>query len=351
MLILSHPTDESRSLAEGHKPGEPAFIETYDASGGNGGLDTSSASYKNRHAAAAPLTALGSGLNNLSHAGKPLKSQAPAEGVGLGPNGLYSSFGGAGLEPFHVAGDGTVRKTKPAAHMTPENWMLEYAKHIHEVNRELAKVRRLNVGQVQVGYGVVERDEDCWVEVEEEIDSDEDEAEADAAALRTATARASPAPGAGLLAPRTLDPARVSPAASPAARSASERPQVANGSPAKRKRTTKVYNPILGVYDPETYVPHVSAATQPSRATLYKVDSVPHLFGEGEEGELGEEEGGDSEDAAARRQAGRERRVLRRWEAAAARRGVASLTYAVDPAARHAPEPLVPGMWDFGAGP
>lgn len=345
-LLTSTPVaDEDRALADGHKPGEPAHVEQYDAALG----PDSNAALASRKLLT-PFNALGSGLSALAHAGKLTKQNPNAAANGDPLLALASAFGGTGAEPFAAGLDAAQaqKRGKGAGGLTAENWMAEFARNVGEVNGELAKVRGLNVGEVGVGWGVEEREEDCWVEKEVEVDSEEEEAEADKAALGGTPAP----PGGGGLAPvGGGGSTRASPAPTTAAGLQPPGTPAPDQPPAKRRKIIKVYNPVRGIYDPETYVPHVPASTQPTTARAFKVDRRPHLFGGLDDGLEDEGVEEDDEGAVARRQWARERRVLRRWEVAAGRKGVASLEFGVEPGAGEEREPLVPGMWDFGAGP
>lgn len=283
---------------------------------------------------------------------------------------MHAIFAGVGHVPFGKAWDPTAKKARPAAHLTEENWMHEYAKNVRETNAQLSVVRKMNVGQVQVGAGVVEREEDMWIEVEEDVEEqpeptpvvmEEDrkpsvgpgmelgglsalDGLASAAALLDRGSQ--PPPGAPLYNP-LLAAAYAAPSPSPApfdyaspalSRASSVAPPAPP--PPRKRKLVKVYNPIRGIYDPETNVPHVYGSTQPTRCKIERLDLAPRIFDEEAEVENGfavpEEE----------------RKRRRRMEEAAGRVGVASLLYVVDRSAgessREAP---IPGMWDFGAGP
>lgn len=287
---------------------------------------------------------------------------------------MHAIFAGVGLIPFGKAWDPLAKKARPAAHLTEENWMHEYAKNVRETNAQLSVVRKMNVGQVQVGVGVVEKEEDMWIEVEEDVEEqpeptpavlDEDrkpsvgpgmemldgsgglsalDGLASAAALLNRGSQPPQAPPAlnPLLAAAYAAPSPT-PApldyASPALSRASSSTPLAPPPPRKRK-LVRVYNPIRGIYDPETNVPHVYGSTQPTRCKIERVNLAPRIFDDEAEAEAGFE---ITEE---------ERKKRRRLEEAAGRAGVASLLYVVD---RSGTEPsregLIPGMWDFGAGP
>lgn len=307
------------------------------------------------------------------------------------------------MQPFGRAWDPSAKKAKPAQHLTWSNWMLEYAHNVRDENAKLIGVRRGNVGQVQVGLNVEEKDEDCWEWVEEEYTDDEEEVkppvvpspaamQLDSSAPSPASQGATPAPapapapaaafanGLPSLPSTSLNTASPHPSApvdsslpsfpsalpgtgalppsgaSSLAGSRAATPSVAAPTPAprpKKRRMVRVYTPIRGVYDPETNVPHVYRATQPRQVLEYvQVSKRPRLSEDAspeDEGDGGEEE---SEEQARLREAAR-------------KAGVASVEVVSDPrawalevetsrgsvedaiASRAGKEDLLPGGWDF----
>ncbi|GAA5911621.1 hypothetical protein JCM6882_008056 [Rhodosporidiobolus microsporus] len=429
---------EDKSIAAGHKPGEPAFVEPYDPDKDTGTLATSKGN--------APPGATSLGLNVLiGHPGKPkvpggelISSGFGGGGIG-GPAGAPATFGGTGLQPFGKAWDPAARKAKPAPHLTPENWMLEYADAVRGANVELGLARRANVGQVQVGLGVEEREEDCWEWVEEEYtDEEAEEAEEqkplgmqlDYAANgaggqspypqqqpQTSTAAAFdpslpslhgavPNPhlplGIGALPSLPLPPhssfPSLPPTTAPGSASSSAPPtRPASPSPfpvaaaaaappkPKKKRMIRVYTPIRGVYEPETNVPHVYQATQPTWAEAEAV-ATAGTGGRRRGARIFDDDADEGEDAVVVNGAGESPAAAfaakrRKLEDAAARAGVASVEIVSDErgwgleyegssgvgvaggeggeaagveawerARRGRPVPLVPGQWDFLGG-
>lgn len=104
---------------------------------------------------------------------------------------------------------------------------------------------------------------------------------------------------------------------------------------------TKRFNPIRGFYEPETNVPHVYQSTQPSFAEIYRSDISAHLYPEQE----GEGEGGEET-----------RKKKRKLAMEATKVGTASLEFVSwekgwNLEENEGREPLIPGIWDFGAGP
>lgn len=265
---------------------------------------------------------------------------------------MNAIFGGVGHVPFGKAWDPVAKKAKPAAHLTPENWMLEYAKNVRETNAQLSVARKMNVGQVQVGVGVVEREEDMWIEVEEEEEPEPVapapqayyapqpvappsalDGLASAAALMDYNAPQQHPPMDSLLAAAN---AYAPPNPSPFNFAAPKPIPPPIAPPPRKRKITKVYNPIRGIYDPETNVPHVYKSTQPTQCHIERVDLAPNLFGDDETVGLSTEE----------------RKKRRRLEEAAGRAGVASVSYVVDDSGSSARDALIPaGGWDFGAGP
>ncbi|GAA5992227.1 hypothetical protein JCM10908_001828 [Rhodotorula pacifica] len=383
---------EEKSIADGHKPGEPAFIEAYDPDKDTGTLATSKGN--------APPGATTLGLNHLiGHPGKP---KVPGAELLTGTiAGNLPTFGGVGTLPFGRAWDPVARKAKPAAHLSWESWMLQYAQITREENAKFIGIRRGNVGQVQVGLNVEENEEDCYEWVEEEY-SDHEEEEAAAAAAATegnlssavkseptpapsippptpgptttdmqldssgaATPSLAPDFGAGLPALPPL--ASTSGAAIPSPLSAAHLPTTAAAAPSpataaaavatpppprpKKRRMVRSYIPIRGLYDPETNVPHVYRATQAREVLAFeRVSKLPRIDSDA---------GGDAHDDV---DSGGDTRADRLR--AAAKAGVASVEVVSDPRAwaletggrtiddalegrRGREDVLLPGMWDF----
>ncbi|BGO94906.1 hypothetical protein NBRC10512_006169 [Rhodotorula toruloides] len=339
---------EDKAIAAGHKPGEPAFLEAYDPDKDTGTLATSKGN--------APPGATTLGLNHLiGHPGKPKLPGADLIASQLG-GGPVATFGGQGIQPFGRTWDPTAKKAKPAAHLTWQNWMHEYAKNVRDENAKLVAVRRGNVGQVQVGLNVEEREEDCWEWIEEEYTDDEEEP---APSVKMEEANGTPAPGtpnaaqpgfsAGLGSLPSLPPAGLSlplaPSLLPPSAAASPAPEPTPPPPRpKKRRMVRVYNPIRGVYEPETNVPHVYRSTQPREVVEWeRASKIPRTSSEVADGE-----------AEAATEQARE---------AAAKFGLASIEYLSDErvwamenggstvedalAARKGREDLLPGMWDF----
>ncbi|GAA5873856.1 hypothetical protein JCM3774_000703 [Rhodotorula dairenensis] len=396
---------EEKSIADGHKPGEPAFIEAYDPDKDTGTLATSKGN--------APPGATTLGLNHLiGHPGKPKVPGAELLTGHIG--GVLPTFGGVGTLPFGRAWDPVARKAKPAAHLSWETWMLQYAQITREENAKFVGIRRGNVGQVQVGLNVEENDEDCYEWVEEEYSDHEEEQDAATTApegdLATAV-KSEPTPAPSLPPPPTpgastdgmqldsatpaatttppvsadlgvglpaLPPLASSSSAVPSPLSAAHLPATAAGeavtasssvaaTPApehrpKKRRMVRSYIPIRGLYDPETNVPHVYRATQAREMLAFeRVSKLPRLGPNSDS-----RDGGDSDRGVTPVSAERLR--------AAARAGVASVEVVSDERAwgletrsgggdgdgrptiddvlesrRGREDVLLPGMWDFVA--
>ncbi|GAA5857870.1 hypothetical protein JCM8547_006013 [Rhodosporidiobolus lusitaniae] len=377
---------EDKAIAAGHKPGEPAFIEPYDPEKDTGTLATSKGN--------APPGATSLGLNTLiGHPGKPKVPGGELISSQIG-GGIHATFGGTGLQPFGKSWDPTARKAKPAAHLTPENWMLEYAESVAQTNREYQNVRRGNIGQVQVGLDVEENEEDCWEWVEEEYSDEEEEQKLPPSHLDPALAAASSPYLPHPLSHEVVHPSSPAGFASPAPPHASTppfsaipnshflggsslptlpQPSSAAASPAptrpaspslpprpKKKRMIRVYNPIRGVYNLETYLPHVYQSTQPTWAEVVRVDRRPHLLDDGDQLVGPGANGFHTPEERAEQSAKR-----RKLEVAAGKAGAASLEYVSDEKAwaledeeavtaamkaARGGEPRAPGQWDFLAG-
>ncbi|GAA5936758.1 chromatin structure-remodeling complex subunit RSC7 [Sporobolomyces koalae] len=361
---------EAESLAAGHKPGEVAFIEPYDPEKDTGTLAVSKGN--------APPGATSLGLNVLiGHPGKTKMPGSELISSQIG-GGLHATFGGNGLQPFGKSWDPSAKKAKPASHLTIEDWMYEFAKEVGETNRRYIGIRRSHIGQVAISLGVEEREEDCWEMVEEEYEDPEPVPQTLPAAPQglplapLSYTQPQPRPpfppspantftGASGTSPQTYQPPNnsslrvpmhTSPYPHPPNTSASPLP-VPPAAPAprpKKKRMTKRFNPIRGFYELETNVPHVYKSTQPSSVIeMYREDQAAHIFPL--PGQDRKRVNGDREDD------GEEPDKRRKMElAASTKAGVASLEFVSYETAwnleeKAGREPLIPGMWDFGAGP
>ncbi|GAA6059498.1 hypothetical protein JCM10212_002241 [Sporobolomyces blumeae] len=400
---------EDKSLAAGHQPGEPAFIEPYDPDKDTGTLAVSKGN--------APPGATSLGLNVLiGHPGKPKMPGSELISSQIG-GGLHATFGGTGLQPFGKSWDPSAKKAKPASHLDVETWMHEYAKEIGETNRRLLDLRRGHVGQVAVSLGIEERDEDCWETVEEEYTDDEAQPQSLPAAYQpTHLHPTGPPPSNQAVPPPPASSSSSAPSDpnAPAAASAStfslptiHGPENGSSSPhpstsqavsplpfaaaaasaitsasavvrPKKKRLTRRFNPIRGYYEPETNVPHVYRSTQPTFVVdVYRDDAAAHVYPRSGAGAGGVEGGGGGRSGTNgnANANGKERRVpddgdeddskadalfdvdlRRKQELAAAKVGTASVELvswdrAWNSEETVAREPLLPGMWDFGAGP
>jgi hypothetical protein len=131
----------------------------------------------------------------------------------------------------------------------------------------------------------------------------------------------------------------------------------------KKKRLTKRFNPIRGFYELETNIPHVYQSTQPtSIIEMYREDVGAHIFPEEDTKEKGKRKSRQTNGSGGGREGvseeGEEREKRRKLELAASTKGgIASLELVSfekgwnleEP--EFSREPLIPGMWDFGAGP
>ncbi|GAA5898214.1 chromatin structure-remodeling complex subunit RSC7 [Sporobolomyces salmoneus] len=368
---------EGKSLAAGHTAGEPAFIEPYDPEKDTGTLAVSKGN--------APPGATSLGLNVLiGHPGKPKMPGSELISSQIG-GGLHATFGGNGLQPFGKSWDPSAKKAKPASHLTVEDWMYEYAKEVGEHNRRYQAVRTSHVGQVAISLGVEEKEEDCWEMVEEEYTDDEEvkpvvnnnpalppppPVQTSAFQLPSVSSQPSPFPPpqsqpAMPSLPSLYNPLPTSASSTPAP------PPVAPAPRPKKKRLTKRFNPIRGFYELETNVPHVYRSTQPTTVLeFYRQDQGANIYPEeisdGEKGK-GKSKGkgkrkemnGTGPSPSSEQEEEEKRKKRRQMELAAGTRGgIASLEFVsyeqswnLEDEGHRAREPLIPGMWDFGAGP
>lgn len=346
----------------------------------------------------APPGATSLGLNVLiGHPGKQKMPGSELISSQIG-GGLHATFGGNGLAPFDKSSDPSAKKAKPALHLTVEDWMYEYAKEVGQHNRRYASVRASHVGQVSISLGVDEREEDCWEMVEEEYTDDEPSSATAAAgdvkpplAHSSASTSMYPQQLAQLPQVQSQPDPSLPPVSGVAVPSSAPGSAVLPPPPVarpKKKRWTKRFNPIRGFYELETNVPHVYRSTQPTAVLdVYRQDARARIFArdepdgvegtttttrgkEQDKGKRKRKQGrnavngggpgldgegeGDRTTTAKRNETERERRRLE--TVAASHGGVASIEFVShdaswdleDPSAR---EPLLPGMWDFGAGP
>jgi len=399
ILTLIVRTDEGKSLAAGHKAGEPAFIEPYDPEKDTGTLAVSKGN--------APPGATSLGLNVLiGHPGKPKLPGSELISSQIG-GGLHATFGGNGLQPFGKSWDPSAKKAKPASHLTVEDWMYEYAKEVGDFNRRYGVVRKSHVGQVEINLGIKEKEEDCWETVEEEVTDDEAAAAAEAKPMPLHATHAThlppssyrpPPPPPPPSAPTTsyqqqpqVQQAAFDPSLPQLYGATSQQPSASSSSssfnyslpsvsapssssvlpptrvapaPApkpKKKRLTKRFNPIRGFYELETNVPHVYRSTQPSQVLdFYRSDRGAHIHSLEEESSSSSKKGkrkmngvtNEEEEKKSKRKRKRELELI-----AGERSGIASLEYVSDEKSWNLEsvgvgrEPLIPGMWDFRAGP
>lgn len=204
---------EDQALAEGKKPGESAYIETYDPEVDTGtlaapkamGLGTPSGQPGGGGSGTStPFGRTGSGFFGGSLGGGGGGGGAGGGGTGMGtpgggggnlggatPAGTYHQyhqpsllrssflpigastqtvFGGHGLPPFGRQWDPASKKAKPAAHLNTLNWMGEWAKAVVGFNRGLREIRERGSNVVKLGGGAEDEDEEeVEVEVEEEV--------------------------------------------------------------------------------------------------------------------------------------------------------------------------------------
>lgn len=181
--------DEDKSLAAGHTPGEPAYIETYDPGRDSGALTSAKASGPSGSGSQSSK----SRLNEDGTLSGGAVSQELASITGASRDGRSSVFGSVGRDPFYAraeddsststASTSHAKKPKPLPpHLTQENWMFEYARAAREANAELLRIRSVHVGPVRLSANGNDDDPEAWTEAEvevEETDTDEQEEDDD----------------------------------------------------------------------------------------------------------------------------------------------------------------------------
>ncbi|KAL7416101.1 chromatin remodelling complex Rsc7/Swp82 subunit-domain-containing protein [Mrakia frigida] len=238
----------------------------------------------------------GFGNNDPSGSGTRIEKHMPFYTVG----GPTTHFAGSGVsDPFVEAGQGNKKLMLLRNGLTPENWMLEFARGVQEKNRELAAERRERLGRIREGF---------WYE--KEVRGGEDESGASGASggpSRKGKERASTLAEGGVAsfinspayAPSplggggsNLNSARATPARDVSVVGTVEGEEGMSGvveeggeaeaeggaglvSPTKKRKRRA--GPPVGVYDPHTHITHVRANTQPTRATLTRISDLPSL--------------------------------------------------------------------------
>lgn len=175
--------------------------------------------------------------------------------------GPTTHFAGQGVsDPFVEAGHGNKKVGLLRSGLTPENWMLEYAKGVQEKNMELAKERRERLGRIREGF---------WYEKEVKGEGEEASSAMMAGGSKKGKERAD---GAGLAGANSYAPsplggsARATPAREVSAAAADGDEEMSGvveegaeggryASPLK-KRKRSVAGPPVGVYDPHTHITH-----------------------------------------------------------------------------------------------
>ncbi|GAA5965525.1 hypothetical protein JCM3765_007366 [Sporobolomyces pararoseus] len=357
---------EGKSLALGHKPGEPAFIEPYDPEKDTGTLAVSKGN--------APPGATSLGLNVLiGHPGKPKLPGSELISSQIG-GGLHATFGGTGVAPFSYDPSG-YKKVKPASHLTVQDWMYEYSKEVRDFNKRYQQVRSSHLGQISLNPpGVEENQQDCWEWVEEEYTDDDEEQQGPGGgevkpSLPQSFQTQLPSVSTSTSSQVPFDPSLPSLyGATPTPSSNPPPPPTTTITTQKKKKTrlTKRFNPIRGFYELETNVPHVYKSTQPTKVIdFYRSDLGAKIFNnpppsnpQAQEDQKGKRRavngGGEINGTTTTIEEEEEKRKKRKLELAASTRGgIASLEFISCSQDRlDGGDGLVlPGMWDFQAGP
>ncbi|GAA5992672.1 hypothetical protein JCM5350_002537 [Sporobolomyces pararoseus] len=380
---------EGKSLALGHKPGEPAFIEPYDPEKDTGTLAVSKGN--------APPGATSLGLNVLiGHPGKPKLPGSELISSQIG-GGLHATFGGTGQPPFGSSeststSSSSWKKVKPPSHLTVQDWMFEYAKEVRDFNKRYQQVRNSHLTQISInppGSGSTtsqENEEDNWELVQEEFTDEESESEVKPSPIVTTTTSTNshsfqtqlPSISTPVHQEAPFDPSLPSlyGAANPTpSTSNSNPPSQPLPLPKKEKkkkfiRTVKRFNPIRGFYEFETNVPHVYRSTQPTRVIdFYRSDLKAHIFPTPREETISHKGKRRAENVVNGDAAGEEDEQLRREKkrklelelAGSTKGGIASLEFISfekswnlesheNGSSKLGWESLIPGMWDFEAG-
>ncbi|KAK4057308.1 chromatin structure-remodeling complex subunit RSC7 [Microbotryomycetes sp. JL221] len=296
---------EDKSLAAGHQPGEPAVVKPYDTGGGDSLKSGDTAS-------GASGLRIGSGSGSSIHHGSSVSTHRGGGGVGGATNsddfmflgGVSSLWPNPGVTPLAKPWDPISKKARPPAHLNQENWMLEYAKSTRQYNKYLNSATKFYRGPVQLNVGVAP---------DEVEGTDDDDIEVDVVVEESsANATKDDAMTDGLIEDQTTK---------------------LEAEPTRNKRRKIDLNSVKGYYEPITNVAQVSNLTQPSRATVVKLDRDAKIFRDnvGHEIEV---------DKLGKRQ--------QKLERAAANAGIASIDYVLDHESLSQDPSTI--LWNFHAG-
>lgn len=173
--------------------------------------------------------------------------------------GPTTHFAGAGMiDPFVDAGQGNKKQMLIRNGLTPENWMLEYARGVVEKNRELAQERRDRLGKIKDGFHY-EKDKDRDAS---RADGTEDEKTSGANGVPSRKGKEREALNATFNSPAGYAPSPLggsvsnvhSTRATPSADVEMDGGDDGAAAAASKKR--KRIGPPVGVYDPHTHIPH-----------------------------------------------------------------------------------------------
>jgi hypothetical protein len=292
---------EDLVIAQGKRPGDSAYVETYDPD-----IDSATLAQP-KHGGA-----VGSG------GGPVMKAAVKTPLLPTGVTDAHTVFGSSGANPFKNYDPNNTKSRRPKAGLTQLNWMSEYAHGIASANKDISVWRQMRGSNITLGN-----------EPEGEDEAGDSVAEEETTVAATTAAAAVDQLKAG----SNGDVEMASPGGAAA------------GTVVVKQQRKRPRPRLVGIYEPHTNLPHVRLDFEPTRATFERVSNLPDIpllpEAEEEEEEMDPEDGG-GEEAVKRRKL----EVAR----AGASIGLASVVYVMEttPEGRDVDTfTTVPGIWDF----
>jgi hypothetical protein len=300
-------------IAQGKRPGDSAYVETYDPD-----IDSATLAQP-KHGGAAS-----------AGGGAAMKGSVKTPLLPSGVTDANTVFGSSGANPFKNYDPNNTKTRRPKAGLTQVNWMSEYAHGIAAANKDIAAWRQARGRRITLGN-----------DHEAGPDGDEDDVvEGEAAAVAAAVTQGTDAQqGSGFHADGQ-DTKMEQPATATAAVTVNKH---------KRPRPR-----LVGIYESHTNLPHVRLDFEPTRAVLERLSSLPEIPLLPDEGGgvgggdgmmmIDEDEEQDPEEVKRRRL-----EVAR----AGASIGLATVVYEMEtnPEGQDVDtRTTIPGLWDFRSG-
>lgn len=171
---------------------------------------------------------------------------------------VVTQFGDAGQAPWVRAGNWQSRKAAlQRMDITEQNWMLEMARSVRGMNAELAETRRDRLSAFPRFNRYLDIDDDNAEEAKEEVADGEAEPEDDPEALND------------------LPPWEREKLPTATAEELEEGSKKRQALLQDKLDTQRSRGPPIGVYEPNTHLPHFSVLTQPTQASFVKLAQRP----------------------------------------------------------------------------